>query len=184
MLSMFFPGLGFAYVGNGRKFVTFFIFEAFLFAFFLDWWPLVVLVHLFQGIAAAGAAAQWNKEHLTGPGADIPPPPAPGTRRATAPVVIDVNVSATATSAAPAPSAPRLDADGLLTELQEAWRAFRAGELGPRDFADRKFRVIRALDVREADEEDAVNAAAAALAEGGVLTSEEVAMIGRQAALR
>ena len=88
--------------------------------------------------------------------------------------------------AAPEPPPPTtpLDAEGFLEEIQAAWTQHRSGGEGARHFADRKWRAIRRVKVTERDEADALVAAANELAAGGVLTSEEVAMLARQAGVR
>src|ERR1043166_8742257 len=79
MLSIILPGLGFAYAGDTRKFVTFLAIEGVL--LYMDSLLPLAAVHFFQAIAAAGAVKQWNLEPAAGPGADTPAPPAPGTRK-------------------------------------------------------------------------------------------------------
>jgi hypothetical protein len=175
MLSMLLPGLGFAYAGNPRSFLTFLLVEGFLWFAFGMTVPLVI-VHFFQAVAAAGAVKQWNQSNAGGPGADIPPPPAAGTRRARTAPATALPAAASAPRAAAQARAP-LDADGFLAALQDAWREYRAGGITARQFADRKFQAIRGVRVDHGEEGEALVAAAQELENGGVLTSEDVAQI-------
>lgn len=180
VLALVFPGLGHLYAGRGAAFAVFLAIELFLFQ--ADEHLLLGMVHLFQAIAAAGAVKNWNRAHIPATDVSIPPPP-PATRRAAAPRAAPPPPAPPAAPEPPPPTTP-LDAEGFLEEIQAAWTQHRSGGEGARHFADRKWRAIRRVKVTERDEADALVAAANELAAGGVLTSEEVAMLARQAGVR
>jgi hypothetical protein len=176
-LSLLFPGLGHLYAGKFVNFLTFAAAEFFLFTRDL-WLPLAGL-HLFQAIAAAGAAKQHNAQRAAAAVLDIPPPPPPGQRR-TSPAEAEPPPVPVRPARGPAPpppppaTLPPLTADAFLEDLQEAWRDHRAGTLTARQFADRKWSAIGRVAVEDRDDADALVAAAEELGRAGVLTSEEV----------
>jgi hypothetical protein len=177
VLSLFFPGLGHLYAGNGRGFVGFFLLELFLYN--ADVWVALIPVHIFQSVAAAGAVTMWNKERAAAAAADvdIPPPPRAGTNRAAAREC--AAAEPTPVPPPPPPPAPAavLGPDEFLDELQASWREYRASSITARQFADRKWRAIRAVRVDDRDDGEALVAAARELGGAGVLTSEEIGQL-------
>lgn len=181
VLSLFCPGLGHLYAGNGITFVTFLGIEIWLLSRGLYW--VLIPLHLFQAISAGGAVKQWNSRHgeVTG-GADIPPPPAAGTGRRARTDEAPADPPPLPVRPAPPPPppqapAPSLDADAFFAELQAAWAEYRSSGSSARHFADRKWRAIRSVRVEGRDEGEALVAAAQELAEAGVLTSEEIGQL-------
>ena len=176
VLSLFFPGLGHLYAGKVAPFLIFLVLEIWLVAHSMIA-PLVIL-HLFQAIAAGGAAKLWNQQRAAATQVSVPPPPVRGARAtATRPVADDVP-PIPMPPPIPARAAPAvLDADAFLAELQSAWRDHRASTITAREFADRKWRAIRAVRVGHGEEGDALVAAAHHLAEAGVLTSEDIGQL-------
>src|SRR2546423_1093117 len=84
-LSLFIPGLGHLYAGKTGTFVVFLAIELFLFA--NDLYVPLVVVHLFQAIAAGGAARMANASRgLIGDHGIPPPPPRRGPRLEPPPV--------------------------------------------------------------------------------------------------
>lgn len=180
MLALIFPGLGHLYAGRWFGFVAFLAIELLLVQ--TEDYTLLGLIHLFQAFAAAGAVRKWNQTHVPATDVAIPPPP-PATRRAAPPRPAPAPPAPPPAPEPPPPSTP-LDAEGFLAEIQTAWKEHRSGGDGARHFADRKWRAIRRVQVTDREEADALVAAANELASGGVLTSEEVAMLARQAGVR
>ena len=176
VLSLLFPGLGHLYAGKPGPFVVFLALEAFLLTNSAIV-PLVI-VHVFQAVAAGGAAKLWNQQRAAAMQIAVPPPPVRGSRATPARAVADDVPPIPVPPPIPAPAAPAvLDADAFLEELQGAWRAYRASLITARQFADRKWRAIRSVRVEHADEADALVAAAQHLAEAGVLTSEDIGQL-------
>lgn len=174
ILSLFFPGLGHLYAGNGRGFVGFFLLELFLYN--ADIWVALIPVHIFQSVAAAGAVTMWNKERAAAADVDVPPPPRAGANRAIAQEQpVPAATPAPPPAAAPAPAV--LGPDDFLDELQASWREYRASSITAREFADRKWRAIRAVRVDDRDDGEALVAAATELGAAGVLTSEEIGQL-------
>lgn len=173
ILSLCFPGLGHLYAGNGRGFVGFFLLESF--CLLQEWWLFFVIAHIFQSVAAAGAVKLWNREQFPTEGVDVPPPPPPGARRASARTRLVPAEAAPPPSPAPTPA--ELGPDGFLDELQASWREYRASSITARQFADRKWRAIRAVRVDDRDDGEALVAAARELGAAGVLTSEEIGQL-------
>lgn len=169
-LAFLFPGLGHLYAGKPGTFAVFLAVEIWL----LVSGRLVALavVHVFQAVAAGGAVKLWNQTFAPTGGVDVPPPP-PASREVRTPSPPPPEPAAPP----PPPAMAPLDAEAFLSELQSSWREHRAGELTAREFADRKWRAIRALAADDADEADAVVAAARELAASGVLTSEEIGQL-------
>jgi hypothetical protein len=183
LLSAVCPGLGHLYAGNGLSFAIFFGLELWLFEEGSIW--LLVPLHVFQAIAAGGAVKQWNARRGGGPGADVPPPPAAGTGRRMRPESRPASpppLPAQAPAVPPAAPAAALDADAFFTELQTAWGDYRAARIAARQFADRKWRAIRAVRVEGREEGEALVAAARELADAGVLTSEEIGQLAARVA--
>jgi len=183
-LSLFVPGLGHLYAGRFGSFVVFLAAELWLFS--ADLLGGLVVIHLFQAIAAGGAVKQWNARNAVGAGLDvaIPPPPPAGAGRASPAVA----PSATLVSSPPPPPPPPpprrlvLDADAFLEEMQAAWREHRSSHATAREFADRKWRAIRAVRVESREEGEALVAAARELSEAGVVTSEEIGQLAARVA--
>ncbi len=178
-LSLCCPGAGHLYAGNVISAAAFFGLEAFLLTRGTYW--VLIPLHLFQAISAGGAVKQWNARRaaVTG-GADVPPPPSAGTgRRARAETAQPEPPPLPVRPAPPPPSAaaPSLDADAFFAELQTAWAEHRSSAITARQFADRKWRAIRAVRVEGRDEGEALVAAARELADAGVLTSEEIGQL-------
>jgi TM2 domain-containing membrane protein YozV len=171
-LSLMIPGLGHLYAGKAGTFVVFFAIEAFL--FWKDLWIPLLVLHVFQAIAAGGAAKMANRRQGLVGVADVPPPPPRGARAAPPPPPLP-----TPTPVPPPPPPPPtvLDAAGFLDELQAAWRDHRGGGASAREFADRKWRAIRGLRVESPEEGEAILAAAQDLAEGGVLSESEMGQL-------
>lgn len=181
-LSLICPGLGHLYAGKALTFVVFLGLELWLFANGHVWYLLPL--HAFQAIAAGGAVKQWNSRNVPMELADVPPPPAAGTARRArsddapaAPPGPRRPASEPPDLPPPVPSAATLDADALFVELQTAWSEYRAGAITARQFADRKWRAIRAVRVEGRPEGEALVAAAQELAHAGVLTSEEIGQL-------
>jgi TM2 domain-containing membrane protein YozV len=179
VLAVFVPGLGHLYAGKPGAFVVFLVLGLWLAS--AGHWLAFAAVHLFQIVAAGGAAKMWNQQHGFVGGVAVPPPP-PATRRSEAPQ-----------PAAPPPPPPPLeraaavqsppgafDAAEFLEELQTAWREHRQGARSAREFADRKWRAIRGVRVDGPEEGEALVLAAKELASEGVLTSEEVEQLQRR----
>jgi hypothetical protein len=182
LLSLLCPGLGHLYAGNPLTFAVFLGSELWLLSRGSYW--LLIPLHVFQAISAGGAVKQRNarRSEPVG-GGDIPPPPAAGTGRRTrtdatpdAPPPLPVRPAPPPPPPPQAP-APSLDADAFFAELQAAWAEYRASGSSARQFADRKWRAIRAVHVEGRDEGEALVAAARELAEAGVLTSEEISQL-------
>jgi hypothetical protein len=176
VLSLFFPGLGHLYAGNVRGFVAFLLLELWLFN--MDVWPALVAVHIFQSVAAAGAVKMWNRERVPAAGVDVPPPPRAGANR----VAARSRPDPVPAPPPPPPAAAELGPDDFLGELQASWRDHRASSITARQFADRKWRAIRALRVEHREDGEALVAAARDLAAAGVLTSEEIGQLESQVA--
>jgi hypothetical protein len=179
-LSLLCPGLGHLYAGNVLSFALFLGVEVVLVSRGSYW--LALPLHVFQAIAAGGAVKQWNARHAGAGAADVPPPPAAGTarRRVTEPEPPPLPRAPAAPP--PSPAAADLDADALFAELQAAWSEHRAGTITARQFADRKWRAIRAVRVEGRAEGEALVAASQELAEAGVLTSEEIGQLAARVA--
>ena len=176
VLSLFFPGLGHLYAGKPGAFVAFLALELVLFN--MGWTMTLIALHIFQAIAAGGAVKVWNQRLAVAEGVAIPPPPRARTaaERSSEPPPVPPPPPRRAEPVAPSLRA-ELGADDFLAELQAAWREHRSGVLTARQFADRKWRAIRALRVEHGDEGEAIVEAARDLATAGVLTSEEIAQL-------
>jgi hypothetical protein len=183
VLSLFFPGLGHLYAGKAGPFVVFLALELWLVSHGRVV-PLL-MVHVFQAIAAGGAAKLVNAANAAASQVAVPPPPTRGSRRPAAPGPTDEDGEdddAPPVNVPPAPPVPPalpavLDADAFLFELRAAWQDHRTSAITARQFADRKWRAIRAVRVEQADEGEALVAAAHELAAAGVLTSEEIGQL-------
>jgi len=176
MLALFFPGLGHLYAGRPAAFAAFLGLEIACAA--KGWWFPLIILHAFQVVGAAGAAKLWNRRNAAALDLGVPPPP---VRRGGTPVRVEIPP--------PPPRVPEIlpkrapvvyDAAGLLEELRAAWTAHRSGDASGREFADRKWRAIRAVRVADDAEAKALVAAAQELASAGVLTTEEVGMLASQ----
>jgi hypothetical protein len=178
VLSLFIPGLGHLYAGRAAPFVGFLVSESWLFS--ERHYVLFAVVHLFQAIAAGGAVKHWNQAQA-GLGMDVPvpPPPPPGTGRARAAAAARAAQPVVPPTPAPSPvQAPLvLTPDDFLEEIQAAWREHRSSRATARQFADRKWRAIRAVRVEHREDGEALVAAARELSSAGVLTSEEIGQL-------
>jgi hypothetical protein len=175
ILSLFCPGLGHLYAGNGLSFALFLGLELWLLAG--DRYLFLIPLHVFQAISAGGAVKQWNARRAAPGTAEVPAPPAAGTGRRARPEPPPVPPPPP-----PAAAAPALDADAFFAELQAAWGEHRAARITSRQFADRKWRAIGSVNVDGRDEGEALVAAARELADAGVLTSEEVGRLAARVA--
>ena len=176
-LSLVVPGLGHLYAGRVGSFVVFLAIELWLLS--RGFIGGLVVIHLFQAIAAAGAVKQWNARHAVGVGLDVPvpPPPPAGAGRARPAVAPSATLIASTPPPPPPPKRLVLDADAFLEEMQAAWREHRSSHATAREFADRKWRAIRAVRVENREEGEALVAAARELSEAGVMTSEEIGQL-------
>jgi hypothetical protein len=176
-LSLFVPGLGHLYAGRIAPFVSFLVIESWLLS--ESYYGLFATVHLFQAIAAGGAVKQWNQRRQTGLAMDVPvpPPPPPGAGRARAAAVARAAPTPVPPTPAPTPTPLVLSPEAFLEEIQAAWREHRSSHATARQFADRKWRAIRAVRVEHREDGEALVAAARELSSAGVMTSEEIGQL-------
>jgi TM2 domain-containing membrane protein YozV len=183
-LSLLCPGLGHLYAGRIGSFVLFLAAELWLFT--AEFIAGLVVVHVFQAVAAGGAAKLWNARHAASAAIDVavPPPPPAGAGRARPAVVPTATLVSTTPPPPPPPPPARLvlDADSFLEEMQTCWREHRSGHATAREFADRKWRAIRAVRVESREEGEALVTAARELSEAGVMTSEEIGQLASRVA--
>jgi hypothetical protein len=177
LLSLFFPGAGYAYVGLPQRFVGVFALEVALLCLFGSTVPgflVWLVVHVGLAIAAGGAARMANeRDALAAP----PPPPVVGSafdrRRALHVPPPPPPPADRSREAAARPVGPPLDANAFLAELREAWNAQREGAATADEFAARKQSAIERVRVADLDDGVALLESTAALVGAGVMTEAE-----------
>lgn len=180
ILSLCFPGAGYAYAERPASFVRVAAITGVLYFLacstgFPIWVP--VLLHVFNAVASAGAVRERNRRlglagGTTGVAGVPPPPPPPPPGAARRPLREEAHPVRRSSLAdlPPEPALPPLGPDEFLAELQDAWRAHRSGSLDDAAFAARRQTAIQRLRFDDEDDRAAVLEAAVALVDGGVLT--------------
>jgi len=192
-LSLLVPGAGFAYLGQGQRFIRWFVAEFLLFTFFRGSGFLIpVAVHVFGAFVAAGAARLQNASVGAVPpppsgagdggdpfGLDVPPPPAPGAARrpAAPPPPPPPPPGVPQAPAAPETDGPPLAPDEFILELRDAWDDHRDGQDDADEFVRRKTSAIERVRVDDMEEATALLEAITSLVDAGVLTAGERARI-------
>ncbi|MCE9638011.1 MAG: hypothetical protein K8T90_20105 [Planctomycetes bacterium] len=177
LLSLFFPGAGYAYVGDFRGFLRTLIVVSVLACMIGNsmhglGFMIVLAVHVFTAIGAGGAARIANARIAL----DAPPPPPTYTRSAPP---LDPAWSSDAppppppAARAPAVIGPPLGADDFLAELRGAWGDRQAGNCNDAQFAERKLSAIERVRVQNIDDGVALLEATSALVAAGVMTVAE-----------
>jgi len=177
VLSLFMPGLGHLYAGRVGSFVAFLAIEMWLLS--SEFVAGLVVVHFFQAIAAGGAVKHWNQAQAAGLAMDVavPPPPPAGAGRAREPAAPRAAPTPPPPPPPPARTLVALGPEEFLEEIQAAWREHRSSHATARQFADRKWRAIRAVRVEHREDGEALVAAARELSAAGVMTSEEIGQL-------
>ena len=181
LLSLFFPGAGYAYVGDFRGFIRTLIIVSALSCMIGDamnglGFMIVLAVHVFTAIGAGGGARIANQRNAL----DAPPPPpiyghsAPPREPAWSTESADVPPPPPpATSRVPLVVGPPLDADDFLAELRGAWSDRQAGNCNDAQFAARKLSAIERVRVQDIDDGVGLLEATSALVAAGVMTGAE-----------
>ena len=181
ILSLCFPGAGFAYLGDVGRFIKTAMVVGVLYCWFGNGSSSVIIpigVHLFTAITAGGAARLIN-ERLDGA---IPPPP-PIARRTDAAAGWQSAIRQDGPPPPPPPpppprrapvaEGPQITPDDFIAEVREAWTAHRAGDMDEATYAERKRSAIERVRAADVDEGIALLEATSALVGAGVMTPAE-----------